>query len=98
MGGARGLFGSRAVVAGVVLTALGLILGAVAHRNQGYYTATLIHAVPSVHWVQGWPNTLYDAATIIAWLLVLVGLVWVVAGLIRYRNALRQAGPALPPS
>ena len=98
MRSARVLFGSRAVIAGVVLTALGLILGAVAKRNQGYYAATLIHEVPSVHWVKEWPNPLYDATAIIAWLLILVGLVWVVAGLIRYRNVQRQAGRALPPS
>jgi hypothetical protein len=39
---------------------------------------------PITRWVPEWSNTLYDAAVIVAWLLILVGLVWVIAGLVRY--------------
>lgn len=88
----RTLFGSRAVIAGVSFVALGLILGAVANRHQGYYSTGLGRdGQPITRWVPEWSNTLYDAAVIVAWLLILVGLVWVIAGLVRYW-AVQRAG------
>ena len=83
MGNTLRLFGSRAVIAGLVLIAGGLILGRVADRNEGYpglYNAGRVVVRPT----PGWSDTAYDAALVAAWMLILIGLVWVIVALIRF--------------
>lgn len=91
------LFGSRAVIAGMLLIGAGLILGRVAYRNQqspGFYTnGKMIERTAA-----GWSNTAYDTALIAAWMLILIGLVWVIVALVRFWAAQRAQGQAPRPS
>jgi MFS superfamily sulfate permease-like transporter len=87
----RTLFGSRAVMAGVSCVALGLILAQVAHRNQGEPALYGVNNKLIFRGTPGWSHTLYDAAVVAAWLLILIGLVWVIAGLVRYWTVQRAA-------
>jgi len=92
---ARVLFGSRAVIAGVVLVAFGLILAQVAKRHQGFpgFYSNKRHIFDKT---PGWSPSLYDAAVVVAWLSILIGLVWVIAGLIRYWSVQRAASSPAP--
>jgi hypothetical protein len=90
-GPVRTLFGSRAVIAGVSFVALGLILAQVAHRRQGGPTFYRVNNKLTLRGTPGWSNTLYDTAVVAAWMLILIGLVWVIAGLVRYWAVQRAA-------
>jgi hypothetical protein len=82
-------FGNRVVIAGILLVAAGLILAQVANRHQGEPALYGSNAKVIACAVPGWSHTTYDAAAVIAWLLILIGVVWVITGLVRYRNSQR---------
>jgi len=91
MGRVRTLFGSRAVIAGVLFVAVGLILGQVADRHRGEPAFYRVNNKLILRGTSGWSHTLYDMAVVAAWLLILIGLVWVIAGLVRYWAVQRAA-------
>jgi hypothetical protein len=91
MGRVRTLFGSRAVIAGVLLVAVGLILAQVANRHRGGPEFYRVNNKLILRGTPGWSHTLYDTAVVAAWLLILIGLVWVIAGLVRYWAVQRAA-------
>ncbi|HEX4436173.1 MAG TPA: hypothetical protein VH061_05190 [Solirubrobacteraceae bacterium] len=86
----RKLLGGRAVISGIAAVIAGLILAEVANRHRGGPTFTggarvVLRNAP------GWSDTLYDTSVVLAWSLILVGLVIVIAGLIRYAAKQRAA-------
>jgi hypothetical protein len=87
----RAWFGNRAVIAGVLLVAAGLILAQVANRHQGEPALYGPNATVIARSAPGWSHTTYDAAVVIAWLLILIGVVWVIAGLVRYWTTQRTS-------
>lgn len=83
MASLRILLGGRVAIAGIATVVAGLVLAEVANRHRGepgFYEGgrTIVRRTP------GWSHTVYDTVVVLAWTSILVGLVIVIAGLIRY--------------
>ena len=82
----RTLLGGRVVIVGIAAVIAGLTLAEVANRHRGEPSLSEGTRVIS-RGIPGWSHTLYDTSVVLAWSLILVGVVVVIAGLIRYAAA-----------